>query len=153
MLKLSESKRNVSWEILIKNTLNQYRLYKSFMNLWNTVYKRTLNPLKSMNSKIQPYNYLTFQNTEKTLNYLVNTKKLMSDFFSNVCIILRGSYLRESAAKKFSSCINILKIILILHGWKTSFHGIEKFSISVNFPEFFLWLQKVLSALIFIWAR
>lgn len=45
----------------------------------------------SMNSKIQQYNYLTFLNTLKILNYLANTEKNnLSVHFYNVCIYSQG---------------------------------------------------------------
>lgn len=77
---------------------------------------------KSMNSKIQPYNYLTFQNTEKTLDYLVDTEKLICLSSFPMCALFSGGVTSKNLQQQqFSACIVILKINFIPHAWKSRF--------------------------------
>lgn len=70
-----------------------------------------------MTSKIQPHNYLTFQNTDKTLNYLVYTEKLFCLSSFPVCALFSGEVTSENfQQQKSSTCIVILKTSFILRG-------------------------------------
>lgn len=77
-----------------------------------------------MTSKIQPYNYLTFQNTEKTLNYLVNAEKLFCLSSFQMCALFSGEVTSENfQQQKSSACIVILKTSFVPCGWESRLLG------------------------------
>lgn len=93
-----------------------------------------------MTNKIQPYNYLTFQNTEKTLNYLVNTEKLFCLFSLPVCALFSGEFTSENFQQpNLQHALLAWKQVLFFVVENLDFYGVEKFSTSVNFPELYLW--------------